>query len=164
MNAIHMNILLIILSLFTPRMEHDIHVSICDMTYKEGKGQIEVSIKVFYDDLLNAVGLKPGEELPENYTNADELIEAFINKNIQVRVNGEEKVLKYEESHSYPPAVWSTFSIAHSGDVNQIHMKNSILTDLFDDQVNMVNIRINGDKKAFSLDGKQKLLDFKYKE
>lgn len=164
MNTIHMNILLILFSLLSPFMEHDLHVSVCDMTYKEDKGKIEVSIKVFYDDLLSAVGLQPGEELPENYTSADELIEAFINENIQVRVNGEEKTLNYEESHSYPPAVWTTFSIPHSGNVNQIHMKNSILTDLFDDQVNMVNIRINGEKKAFSLDGKQKLLDFKYKE
>lgn len=160
MNSILMKLLLILFSLLSPLMDHDIHVSVCDMTYKEDKGIIEVSIKVFYDDLLNAVGLKPGEELPDNYTSSDELIEAFINENIQIKINGEEKTLNYEESHSYPPAVWSTFSIAHTGEVNQINMKNTILTDLYDDQVNMVNIRINGKKKAFSLDGKQKLLDF----
>lgn len=142
-------------------MDHDIHVSVCDMVYRDGEDKIEMSFKIFYDDLLNAVGLQPGEELPENYTSSDELITTFINENVQIRINGEVKTLEYQESHSYPPAVWSTFHIQQDTPIEQISMRNTILTDLFDDQVNMVNLKFGSKRKVYSLDVKNHLLDYR---
>lgn len=155
-----MKLLLTILSFLYAGLDHDIHVSVCEMVYMEEDSKIEMSIKIFYDDLLNAVGLNPGEELPEDYTSSDELITAFIHKNVKIRINGEVKDLNYEASHSYPPAVWSTFIIHQDSPIEQISMKNTILVDLFDDQVNMVTIKVGKKRKAYSLDGKNSLLDY----
>ena len=163
-----MKILLVLFSFCFPGIattvgsdDHDIHVSVCDIVYKEDKGTLEMSVKVFYDDLLNAVGLQPGEELPVSYTSADELIDDFINQNIKIKINGEEKILDYLESHSYPPAVWTTFNIVQVSPIESISMENTILINVFDDQVNMVNIRMGKEKKAFALDVKNNLLDYR---
>ena len=51
---------------------HDIHVSVCDIELEDKN--IEVTLKTFLDDLQIAVGLTPGEELPEDYSSAEELI------------------------------------------------------------------------------------------
>ncbi len=157
-----MLVILTILNLFFAPMDHDIHVSICDIKDKSDKGKVELSVKIFYDDLLNAVGLKVGEELPENYTSADELIIEFISRNIKVSINGEEKEMKYIESISYPPAVWTTMEIDHQSTINDITIENTILLNLFDDQTNMVNIKLAGEKKkAFALNHKKTLVNIK---
>ncbi len=142
--------------------EHDIHVSVCDIIEKEDEAQLEVSLRIFYDDLLNAVGLKMGEEIPEDYTGSDDLIEKFINKHFSISLNGEKVLLDYQESISYPPAVWTTFTIEVGDPILEIEVNNTILVDLFDDQVNMVNLRFNGKKKVYSLDKKTQLLNHKY--
>lgn len=143
-------------------MDHDIHVSICDIKDKSDKGKIELSVKIFYDDLLNAVGLQVGEELPDDYTSADELIKTFILDNIKVAINGEDKAMKYIESISYPPAIWTTLEIDHQSTINDITIENTVLLNLFDDQTNMVNIKLAGEKKkAFALDHKNTLVNFK---
>ena len=55
------NLINILLVSFWPFMDHDIHVSICEI---EMSGeQMEVTLKTFLDDLQIAVGLVPGEEL-----------------------------------------------------------------------------------------------------
>ena len=71
-------------------------------------------------------------------------------------------ILDYQESVSYPPAVWTTFKIQVSEPIREIEINNTILVDLFDDQVNMVNLRFNGKKKVYSLDKKTQLLNHKY--
>ena len=157
-----MLVILTILNLILTPMDHDIHVSICDIRDKSDKGKVELSVKIFYDDLLNAVGLKIGEELPENYTSADELINEFILENIKVAINGEKKEMKYIESFSYPPAVWTTMEIDHQSTINDITIENTVLLNLFDDQTNMVNIKLAGEKKkAFALDRKKTLVNIK---
>ena len=142
--------------------DHDIHVSVCDIIRKNDNSKIEVSVRVFYDDLLNAVGLNIGEELPEDYTGSDDLIEKFLNKNLNISINGKEVKLEYQESISYPPAVWTTLTIDIAEPISEIQVNNTILVDLFDDQVNMVNLRFNGKKEVYSLDKKTQLLNHKY--
>ena len=142
--------------------DHDIHVSVCDIVEKSEDSSVEVSLRIFYDDLLNAVGLTIGEELPEDYTGSDDLIERFVNKHLSIQLNGKKVLLNYQESISYPPAVWTTFTIKVDDPITEIEVNNTILLDLFDDQVNMVNLRFNGKKKVYSLDKKTQLLNHKY--
>lgn len=142
--------------------DHDIHVSVIDIIEKTDDSQLEVSVRIFYDDLLNAVGLQVGEELPEDYTGSDDLIEKFISKHLSISINGDQVPMEYLESVSYPPAVWTTFKIELSDPISEIEVSNSILIDLFDDQVNMVNLKYKGKKKVFSLDKKTQLLNHKY--
>jgi hypothetical protein len=142
--------------------DHDIHVSVCDIIEKTEHSQLEVSVRIFYDDLLNAVGLQVGEELPEDYTGSDDLIEKFISKHLSISINGDQVPMVYLESVSYPPAVWTTFKIELSAPISEIEVNNSILIDLFDDQVNMVNLKYKGKKKVYSLDKKTQLLNHKY--
>lgn len=142
--------------------DHDVHVSVCDIIEKTEGSELEVSVRVFYDDLLKAVGLQAGEELPEDYTGSDDLIEKFIIKHLSISINGNLVPLKYLESVSYPPAVWTTFKVELSDPISEIEVKNSIMIDVFDDQVNMVNLKYKGKKKVYSLDKKTQLLNLKY--
>ena len=135
-------------------LAHDIHVSVLDI-YRSDEGKLECIVRIFYDDLLAAVGLVPGEELPPDYTSSDDLIHKYINSNLEIKINGQTVLLNYIESTPAMPAIWTTLQIADDNIdsvLKEISIDNRILTDLFDDQTNMVNVDVDDTKKYFVLD------------
>ncbi len=142
------NILLAFLSSFLPTMSHDIHLSVTEITKEEDK--IEVVIKIFYDDLQAAMGLVPGEELPDAYSGAEELIQEYISKNFVLTLNDQVLNLELSESVALLPAIWSTFTIGNfnwSDDMNSLEIKNQLMLNLFDDQKNIVKVNLGEKQK-----------------
>lgn len=131
---------------------HDIHVSVTDVEIKED-GEVEITVKVFLDDLMQSVGLELGAELPDDYTSSDDLIIKFLSDNFSVIINGD--VLEYELDDATPssPAVWITLVGKLTEDVVTIEINNKILIEQFDDQSNMVNVSYKGKSYSELLDG-----------
>ena len=152
-----MQVILFLLSFISAPVDHDIHISNCDIMDNRSEQKVEISLKIFYDDLLRAVGLQQGEELPAEYKGSDDLIEKFLKEHLEIIINGEIKDFKYEESYSYPPAVWTTLVIDQNEIIENMVVKNTILLDVFSDQKNIITIEIgNRKKKFFSLDHDEK--------
>jgi hypothetical protein len=136
---------------------HNIHVSVCDIS-TNGKEEVVVTFKIFYDDLQLAMGLRAGSELPAKFKNADQLIESFIDQNVTILVNGQRAKLSYIESISSPPAVWTDFMIKGISpkSIKSIEVINNILLTHFNDQTNVINITINNKKETFALNKKKR--------
>ncbi|MEE9373170.1 MAG: DUF6702 family protein [Saprospiraceae bacterium] len=127
--------------------DHEIHLSVTEI-HRSGDA-IEVVSKVFLDDLQNAMGLVPGEELPDNYKGADDLIQRFIDKNLFITLNGQIIRLKLTDTEAALPAIWATF---HSENVewkakNILVIENKIMIDKFDDQKNITKVEVGHFKK-----------------
>lgn len=130
---------------------HNIHVSNTEIELR-GEDKIEVTVRIFTDDLQNAVGLKPGE-LPTNYRGADELIQKYMNQVLRLESDGKKVDLTYEESIASGDAIWIYYSATLKPDGHEITLYNAVLHDLFNDQKNMV--RVLGERKQiFVLDKK----------
>lgn len=141
---------------------HDFHLSVTHLTVEQNN-TIELSIKVFYDDLLRAFGLEIGDELPKDYTSADELIQKFVKENLSISINNTSIQPIYKESISSSPAIWIYYDIAMiSEDIHSIEIENNILINHFDDQVNVVNIDIDNSKKSVALDGQKTSTTFSF--
>ena len=157
-----MKILLIISLLFGILDEHDIHLSVTEVK-SEGEG-IEVVSKIFLDDLQMSMGLVPGEELPDDYVGADELIQRFINKNLVIRLNDEIVELTLFQTEAALPAIWATFKAekVEWQSQNILIVENFIMTDLFKDQKNIFKINLNGleDQYVFSSDDTRETFKF----
>jgi hypothetical protein len=123
---------------------HDIHLSICEITSLKND-TIEIKVKIFYDDLQLAMGLFPGEELPKKYKNSDELIKKYLVKNLNFFINGNKTQFEYIHSELALPAVWTTLQIKSisASNIKEIKIKNKILIDLYNDQENIIHIKLN---------------------
>ena len=137
---------------FPTLLSHDIHVSVTDVEISND-GHVEVVVKVFLDDLMNSVGLEMGAELPDNYTSSDDLINQFLGDNFQLTINGKAVEFELEDTTHSAPAVWITLTGQIEEAVESIHIQNKILTTLFDDQTNMVNVAHAGERYSELLDG-----------
>lgn len=142
---------LYILSLFSfLELDHDIHVSVCDIELKNSS--IEVTVKTFIDDLQIAVGLEPGQELPENYTSSDEMISAYLSSTISLQLGEQNIDLVVDDISASNDAVWITLTSGPiTYDNGSLGLDYSLLTELYSDQTNIINIRHKETKETFSL-------------
>ncbi len=134
---------------------HDIHVGICDIRVEESG--MEVTIKTFIDDLQIAVGLTPGQPLPDNYTSAQELISDYIKSTIQLKLDGELLTLELDDiSSSRGDAIWITLHTYTKGPISdKLEVGFELLTDIYNDQTNIVNVYTNDEKEIYSLNSKK---------
>ena len=155
------SIIILLFGVSTTELEHDIHVSVTDIDISES-GIIEVTVKVFLDDLMNSLGLEFGAELPDDYSSSDDLIKKFMEDNISLSINGEEPVaLALEDTTPSMPAVWINMTGKFTEQVDAIKLENKILVELFEDQSNMVNIEIEGKKYSELLDDGKTIWELK---
>jgi len=141
---------------------HDIHVSVTEITISKD-GKMDISIRIFFDDLLNACGLAPGEELPSNYSSSDDLIKEYISKYFKI-FNADERIgLQYVESNLGQMAVWIELEalLPDFSNSTSLSIENTILLDLFDDQTNMIHFKSSsGPKKSHMLDHSTKAVTY----
>lgn len=153
--------LLLFQSIFSISLDHDIHVSNTDI-YINDSGIAQITVKTFFDDLQTSFGLIPGEELPEDYTSANELIQKFINENLFIHVNKVPIKLNLIEATLSSPAIWIEITSPYKfnkGD--EIEVFNLILVSTFSDQQNIVKIEDGKYEKMIMLDSKKTATKYK---
>jgi len=146
-------IILLMAVAISPLFAHDIHVSVIELEQKEN-GEWHFSVRIFLDDLMNACGLTPGEELPAAYSSSDEIIEQYLHEHFSVSIGGVTQDLSYEESVADQMSVWIDLTLQvdehRAGEV--VKVKNTILLDLFDDQLNLLHLRQGDTRRSFTFD------------
>lgn len=132
--------------------DHDIHVSVTDIEIS-ADGKIEVVVKVFLDDLMLSMGLELGAELPDDYAGSDDLIDKFLENNLEVKINGDTIAYVLEDTTPSSPAIWITLVGETLDEIETIEINNKILIDQFDDQTNMINVSYKGERYSDLLNG-----------
>lgn len=151
-------ILTMLILSFSPVSEHDIHVSICEIDVLEDR--LELTLKTFLDDLQLAVGLTPGAELPEDYTSADELIASYIHQSIKIGYDNALLPLEIKDIAASPDAVWITITTSRPMKDRKLSLTTTFLTEIYNDQTNLVNIKHGKKKDSFILNGKKRQVQF----
>lgn len=152
--------LLFLLHLLPYSDVHDIHVSVADIEIEDQT--IEITMKTFLDDLQLAMGLTPGEEIPDSYSSSDEMISNYILTTTSLALDGEDTLLNISSIDAAADAVWITIEVRQTDPIFQsLEWTSTFLTDIYDDQTNIVNIKFNGKRKVYSLNRKKSLVEFK---
>jgi len=148
-------IIIILFSCFliqaTPLEDHDIHISICEFDFR--KSTPKLTIKTFLDDLQAAVGLEPGADLPAGYTSSDELITNYLQESILLSVDGGSIDYKVMSIDASTDAVWITCELTTDLSLSQIQIQNTFLTEVYDDQTNLIKVISAAGRKTMSMDG-----------
>ncbi|MCB9186673.1 MAG: hypothetical protein H6601_07995 [Flavobacteriales bacterium] len=131
---------------------HEFHLSLTEISHNTENKTLEVSIKLFTDDLLTALQqagapkmeLGTESEPPE----ANEYIESYLKRHFKLTVNGKLTDFTYLGKEAELDATWCYVEVKEVKKVQSLEVENSFLLEAFDDQTNMVNLNINGRKKS----------------
>jgi hypothetical protein len=143
-------ILLSAFFLFSATPAHDYHVSVTQMQYNTAQKIFEISIKVFTDDLERGISQTNGSRRFAIRTNDhnDPYVESYVLKHFILSTPQKKAGIKYLGKEQEADATWIYLEIPFEGLVAGWRLQNSILMDIFDDQVNMFNIKYGSEAKT----------------
>jgi len=130
--------LFVLSSAFTS--SHAYYVSITEIVNNKKDNSLEVSMKLFYDDLTAGIYSTEKEHLSTNAEKDDVLIEQYVLSNFDVWVKGENLKGNYLGYELEQDAIWIFIEYPNLvNDFSQIIVKNTTLMGTFDDQTNIIN-------------------------
>lgn len=147
-------------------LKHDFHTSLTEINYNAKSGSLELSVRVFTDDLeLALTNFNKGKlvkvEDPESIVNP--LIEQYIRKNLAlVSADKEVKFGKFYGKEKEADATWIFLEIFDCKQLKNYTLYNAIMQEMFSDQTNLVNIIYGNQKKTIVFDDKTRITPWPY--
>jgi hypothetical protein len=135
---------------------HPLHLSSMELNYTTKGGTIEISCRLFTDDLETALNkqFKVPTDLsaPAKHKAMDELLKKYVAMHVQMKGNGKVLGLKYLGFEKDREAVIVYVESAPVATLKKLEINNSLMYDLFDDQTNIMHVIYNGERKSSKLD------------
>lgn len=131
---------------------HDFHTSIAEVNYSEKNKSLEVSLRVFTDDLESALAKANG--LSKIYLDETKKYNDLINKYIATTFYFLD-TKNVKQTHTFigkeieGDVTWIYFEIPLKKPLKGFQLHNAVLTELFEDQSNMVNMTYKKQKQTY---------------
>jgi hypothetical protein len=138
---------------------HAFHTSITQIEYNSKAKNYEISVRIFTDDFETAINTEnksKGTKIQDGDKN-DALVSAYVLKHFSIiSPQNKKAILKYIGKENEDLATWLYFEMAEDSFVKGSKIQQNVLMELFDDQVNIVNIKKGDDRKSLLFDLKNK--------
>jgi len=135
---------------------HPMHISICEIEYDEERKALEITQRIFLDDLESGIRIErknPELDLlkPGNNLSTDDLVKEYLQKHLKIYIENREMTYEYIGHEIDGFALYSYVQVLKVKKVEAIKVVNDILLSLFDDQVNIVHIAVGEEIKSLKL-------------
>jgi len=141
---------------------HPLHVSTADISYNKQEGNLEVICTIFTDDFENALAKQHNAKTdlikPELHTAMDALVKQYIAANLHLKANGLAAPLNYVGFEVNREAVNIYLESAKIPLPKKVDAEVSLMHNLFNDQINIVHITVNGTRKSQKLEYPNKMV------
>ncbi len=135
---------------------HPFFVSVIEMNHNAKEKSVEVSIRIFTDDLeatLKKVNNSKVDLLnPNNKVNNDKLIVEYIRQKMAIKIDTKLVVLEYVGYEIKKESVWLYFEIDNIASIKKINVNCNLLYDFEKKQINIFNVKANGKEESYKLD------------
>lgn len=142
--------LIILLSSFA---WHKFYVSVTQIDFVPNKKRVEITSRIFIDDLEKALEKRFKKKFyltsSREIENADVLIQEYLKEKIKIAVNKKAQNIEYLAREVEGDVLIFYTKIAISKKINTFEIYNSLLTDIYKEQQNIVHTNINGNKNSF---------------
>ncbi|WP_299985125.1 DUF6702 family protein [uncultured Pontibacter sp.] len=126
---------------------HDYHASITDARYNPRTQSLEVAVKVFMDDLENALSLRNKSTV--RYSQApqvQQMVQDYMGATLSFELE-KGKPLKHTfvGAEQEADVVWVYLEVpVKTQNLTHLYVRNVVLQELFNDQMNIVNLDYKG--------------------
>ena len=145
--------LLFSLALFAPA--HPFKASVCEILYNPETERLEITLKLFTDDLEECVRegdgtllfLETGKEIPS----AGRAIDDYIQSGMRISVAGRDVELEYLGKEHDPGLTWCYLESEKVAYPFELTVYSSIMTEMYSTQSNIVHIQAGKERKSLLL-------------
>ena len=136
---------------------HKFYVSVTNMVYSEDDDAFQITSRIFIDDMDDLLeeryGIQSKLGTPDESKVADAYIEKYFRTKFVVELNGKPVPYTFLGKKYDNDVVICYIEIpkVNFPQLKSVAVQNEILTDLFDEQQNVVHLKWKGHKKSFVL-------------
>lgn len=153
-------VLAMVLMAAKPAGFHPFHVSVVEINHNNTEKTLEISCKIFTDDfekvLLQNYKAKVDLINPPNKAAMDSLVKKYIFSHFSLKANGKPVSFSYVGFENEDAAVFGYVEVDNIASLSKLEITNSLMYDLFDDQVNIMHVIVNGNRKSTKLNYPEK--------
>ncbi|MBC7920782.1 MAG: hypothetical protein H7Z75_06780 [Ferruginibacter sp.] len=130
---------------------HPFHTSITQIDYDPKTQVFEVSLRVFTDDFETALAREGNQPIKLDETGQhDALIEGYLRKQFGFTdPAGLRKAARFIGKEFEVEATWIYLEVPCPPPVSGLRLRNALLTEVFEDQVNVVNFTYLSAKRTY---------------
>jgi len=146
---------------------HPIFVSVTEMNHNPKDRTLEISCKIFTDDLETVLAKATGTKVdlfhPKDTAVTGKQISNYIGRHLVIKIDGKPVILQFVGFERELDAVWSYFEVVQVSNVpKNISVMNDLLYDNFKQQINLMHVTVGGKRKSTKLDNPDTNFDFAF--
>jgi hypothetical protein len=135
---------------------HPYHISVCDIEHDSEGRSLQVSQRVFLDDLEEVLNERFNVRIdvtnPQNPAYRDSLIQLYLFENIDIKVDGKNKKRSYLGNEIEEDGMWCYIEYFGVKKITTLEITNTVFFSKFDDQANIIHVKYEGKTKSLKLD------------
>ena len=140
---------------------HPFFVSVTEITHNPKSKNLEISCKIFFNDLEDALEKQSRTSLdilkPAQRDKINPLLNEYLQQHLQLKVNGKPVRLKFLGYEIEQDAAWCYLEGPGVNKIKQIEIKNDILFREHNSQTNMLHVTVNDTRKSTKLDNPESI-------
>ena len=148
-------ILVVFVSLSFKTIAHKFYLSVTEIEYKKEKKDLQIVSKVFVDDFQNVLEKRYGASITLSKEAEagpiNSLIDKYLTAKFKISADGKPVSLNYLGKKYDKDQLILFIEAENLEPFKKISITNAILTDMFDDQKNVVNVKIGKEIKSLML-------------
>ena len=131
---------------------HPLHLSVTNMSLDNTKLEIDYSIRLFQDDLGSLVGMLYHEALHQNLTPDSTIIVNYFKQSLKISTYSTEVKPELVKIESSELEYWLYFKVKLDTLPDTLYIENTIMTDLYSDQQNLLIFSYTNKEKGLTFD------------
>ena len=145
---------------------HPFFVSVIDFNHNAKDATIEISVRVFTDDLEKTLQKRSTTKIdiiqPKDKSLVDKQIIGYIGKTLYLKINGQSVTAKYVGYEIIKESTWSYFEVEGIKEFKKLEIDCSFLYDFEKSQTNIFHVKNKGVEKSYKLESPQRLTSFEF--
>jgi hypothetical protein len=145
---------------------HPFYTSVSEINYNQSSKILEISCRVFSNDMeaclekLNHSKADLGNAAQKQAI--DQMLMVYLNNHLQIQVNKKPAALQWVGREPESDASWIYLQAPCPERPGSIVITNTLLYDMFNSEINIIHVTVNGDRKSIRLNYPDKLAEFSF--
>jgi len=148
-------VLLAMMCALTSAGAHKFYVAVFQLDYVPQKKAVQVTSRIFIDDLEAALDKKFSQKLyigtPKETAMANGLLKQYLTDNIHIKINGTAQAVKFLGRETEDDVLICYYTLPATSKIKSVEVSNTVLFEAYSEQQNIIHTRVNGDKKSLLL-------------
>lgn len=159
-------VLALFLVFFCFAFKHPFYLSVTDLTYVTSQHRFGGTIKVFTNDLEEALKRLVGKKVdlihPENKEEVLKILKSYFEERLKFKISDTTLTFNLLDFESEEGSLWLYIESEKCHKPKTMKIENGILYDFIGEQINIVTIELDGQKKSWKVNNPEKSILFEF--